>query len=130
MRIFCFVVTIQDVHNRKPFVSVTRIDQQVVNRATMPRSLRLLYEQANPAPALHLLDPYRFVLMIFLMNNHFFLFSSDDGRDSLKFYTDPSFFFNLWMQSMIQLPANHNGHRSGKHERHRSPVKFIHQKTN
>jgi hypothetical protein len=52
---------------------------------------------------------------------------SDDGRDSLKFYTDPSFFFNLWMQSMIQMPANHNGHRSGKHERHRSPVKSIHQ---
>jgi len=52
-------------------------------------------------------------------------FSSDDGRDSMKFYTDPSFFFNLWMQSMIQFPQNHNGHRSSKHERHRSPVKFI-----
>jgi hypothetical protein len=54
-------VTIQDVNNRKPFVSVTRIDQQVVNRATMPQSLRLLYEQAERAPALHLLNPYRFV---------------------------------------------------------------------
>ncbi|CAF1262310.1 unnamed protein product, partial [Rotaria sordida] len=52
-------VTIQDVNNRKPFVSITRIDQQVVNRATMPQSLRLLYEQAQPAPALHLLNPYR-----------------------------------------------------------------------
>ncbi|CAF1118877.1 unnamed protein product [Adineta ricciae] len=97
-------VTIQDVNNRKPFVSVTRIDQQVVNRATMPQSLRLLYEQAEPAPALHLLNPYR-----------------DDGRDSTKFYTDPSFFFNLWMQSMIQLPQNNHHHRSGKHERNRSP---------
>ncbi len=54
-------MTIQDVNNRKPFVSVTRIDQQVVNRATMPQSLRLLYEQAERAPALHLLNPYRFV---------------------------------------------------------------------
>ncbi len=53
-------MTIQDVNNRKPFVSVTRVDQQVVNRATMPQSLRLLYEQAEPAPALHLLNPYRF----------------------------------------------------------------------
>jgi WAS family protein 3 len=96
-------VTIQDVNNRKPFVSVTRVDQQVVNRATMPQSLRLLYEQAQPAPALHLLTPYR-----------------DDGRDSIKFYTDPSFFFNLWMQSMIQFPQNHHAHRSGKHERYRS----------
>ena len=58
-------MTIQDVYNRKPFVSVTRIDQQVVNRATMPRSLLLLYEQAEPAPALQLLDPYRFVLSIY-----------------------------------------------------------------
>jgi hypothetical protein len=57
-------VTIQDVNNRKPFVSVTRVDQQVVNRATMPQSLRLLYEQAEPAPALHLLNPYRLVFEI------------------------------------------------------------------
>lgn len=47
----------------------------------------------------------------------------DDGRDSVKFYTDPSFFFNLWMQSMMQFPQSHNGHRSGKHERGRSPVR-------
>jgi hypothetical protein len=60
-----FIVTIQDVHNRKPFVSVTRIDQQVVNRATMPRSLCLLYEKAEPAPALHLLNPYRLVFIFF-----------------------------------------------------------------
>ncbi|CAF0999153.1 unnamed protein product [Adineta steineri] len=108
-------VTIQDVNNRKPFVSVTRIDQQVVNRATMPQSLRFLYEQAEPAPALHLLNPYR-----------------DDGRDSMKFYTDPSFFFNLWMQSMIQFPQNqHHAHRSGKHERCRSPKgsKLHHQES-
>ncbi len=41
----------------------------------------------------------------------------------MKFYTDPSFFFNLWMQSMIQFPQNHHANRSGKHERFRSPVK-------
>jgi hypothetical protein len=60
-------VTIQDVNNRKPFASVTRVDQQIVNRATMPKSLHLLYEKAEPAPALHLLNPYRFVLIFFLM---------------------------------------------------------------
>ncbi|CAF4026837.1 unnamed protein product, partial [Rotaria sordida] len=105
-------VTIQEVSNRKPFVSVNRIDQQVVNRATIPKSLRLLYEQAEPAPALHLLNPYR-----------------DDGRDSMKFYTDPSFFFNLWMQSMIHFPQIHNGHRSGKHERGRSPKDYQQQES-
>ncbi|CAF4588670.1 unnamed protein product, partial [Rotaria sp. Silwood2] len=53
-------VIIQDVNNRKPFVSVTRIDQQVVNRAIM---LESLYEQAEPEPALHLLNPYRLVFL-------------------------------------------------------------------
>jgi hypothetical protein len=52
------VVIFQDVNNRKPFVSVTCIDQQGVNRLTMPQSLRLIYEQAEPAPAFHLLNPY------------------------------------------------------------------------
>jgi hypothetical protein len=41
----------------------------------------------------------------------------------MKFYTDPSFFFNLWMQSMIQFAPNHPSHRSGKQDRMRSPVK-------
>ncbi len=67
-------MTIQDVNNRKPFVSVTRIDQQVVNRATMPQSLRLLYEQAEPAPALHLLNPYRLVSKFFNSNQYIFDF--------------------------------------------------------
>ena len=62
--LFFVLVSIQDVHNRKPFVSVTRIDQQVVNRATMPQSLRVLYQQAEPAPALHLLNPYRLVFFV------------------------------------------------------------------
>jgi hypothetical protein len=44
----------------------------------------------------------------------------------MKFYTDPSFFFNLWMQSMIQFPSNHNGHRSGKHERYRHQQQKLH----
>ncbi|CAF0853449.1 unnamed protein product [Didymodactylos carnosus] len=94
-------VTIEDVNNRKPFVSVTRIDQQIVNRSTMPKSLRMLYDKAEPAPALHLLNPFR-----------------DDGRDCMKFYTDPSFFFNLWMQSMMQFPQNT---RPQRQERFRSP---------
>lgn len=69
------LVSIQDVHNRKPFASVTRIDQQVVNRATMPQSLRLLYQQAEPAPALHLLNPYRLVLSFECSSLIYFLFA-------------------------------------------------------
>jgi WAS family protein len=26
----------------------------------------------------------------------------DDGRDGLKFYTDPSYFFDLWRQEMLK----------------------------
>jgi WAS family protein 3 len=77
---FCsLLVTIQDVNNRKPFVSVTRIDQQVVNRATMPQSLRLLYDQAEPAPALHLLNPYRFACRYINTDDYCFLFAEMMG---------------------------------------------------
>lgn len=30
------------------------------------------------------------------------LFTRDDGKDGLKFYTDPSYFFNLWREEMTQ----------------------------
>ncbi len=74
----------------------------------------------------HLLFIYWILIGLYLKKKSqeiFFCFvCRDDGRDSMKFYTDPSFFFNLWMQSMIQFPQNHHAHRSSKHERFRSPV--------
>lgn len=27
---------------------------------------------------------------------------SDDGKDGLKFYTDPNYFFDLWRQEMLK----------------------------
>ena len=30
------------------------------------------------------------------------LFYSDDGKEALKFYTDPSYFFDLWKEKMLQ----------------------------
>lgn len=38
--------------------------------------------------------------MEFLMEN--FVTLRDDGKDGLKFYTDPSYFFNLWREEMTQ----------------------------
>lgn len=29
-------------------------------------------------------------------------FSRDDGKEALKFYTDPSYFFDLWKEKMLQ----------------------------
>lgn len=30
------------------------------------------------------------------------MFSRDDGKDGLKFYTDPNYFFDLWSQEMLK----------------------------
>jgi len=30
----------------------------------------------------------------------------DDKKDGLKFYTDPSYFFNLWKEKMLQATEN------------------------
>lgn len=35
------------------------------------------------------------------LSNHFVNFR-DDKKDGLKFYTDPSYFFNLWKEKMLQ----------------------------
>lgn len=29
-------------------------------------------------------------------------YSRDDGKEALKFYTDPSYFFDLWKEKMLQ----------------------------
>jgi hypothetical protein len=31
-----------------------------------------------------------------------FAFFRDDGKDGLKFYTDPDYFFDLWRQEMLK----------------------------
>jgi hypothetical protein len=33
--------------------------------------------------------------------NEYFIFR-DDGKDGLKFYTDPNYFFDLWSQEMLK----------------------------
>ena len=52
-------VSVEDAKNKKQFKSSVKLDQQVVSRRTMPDSIRLLYEQADPPPALDKLNPYR-----------------------------------------------------------------------
>ena len=32
----------------------------------------------------------------------FFKFCRDDGKECLKFYTNPSYFFDLWREKMLQ----------------------------
>ncbi|KAK7027293.1 Wiskott-Aldrich syndrome protein member 1 [Halocaridina rubra] len=79
------VVSLQDIHMRKAFKSSALFDQQVVSRDTVPAPMLETYQCCEQPPPLHQLNPYR-----------------EDGKDGLKFYTDPSYFFNLWREEMTQ----------------------------
>lgn len=78
-------VTLDDCQTKKQFKNIIKIDQQVVSRKTMPDAMRIMYENADPPPALDQLNSYR-----------------DDGKDCMKFYTDPGFFFNIWCNELIK----------------------------
>ena len=79
-------VSIHDIHLKKPFKSNTAYDQQVMNRSTIPQSLLDQYKCCDKPPPLSKLNQYR-----------------DDNKDGLKFYTDPTYFFELWRQEMLQI---------------------------
>ncbi|GFY63093.1 wiskott-Aldrich syndrome protein family member 3 [Trichonephila inaurata madagascariensis] len=78
-------VSLQDIHLRKAFKSAVVYDQQVVSRASMPAAMVEIYKRCGKPPPLDKLNPYR-----------------EDGRDGLKFYTDPNYFFDLWRQEMLK----------------------------
>lgn len=78
-------VTLQEIQLRKAFRSSQSFDQQVVSRETMPKSMLEQYLACDKPPPLDKLNPYR-----------------EDGKDGLKFYTDPNYFFDLWRTEMIQ----------------------------
>lgn len=58
-------------------------DSQVTSRSTIPDAMLEVYENSEPVPNLNSLNKFR-----------------DDGKMSLKFYTDPSYFFELWKEKM------------------------------
>ncbi|KAL7304107.1 wiskott-Aldrich syndrome protein family member 3 isoform X3 [Trichogramma pretiosum] len=78
-------VSLQDIHMRKAFKSSVVFDQQVVSRDTMPTAMMETYHQCDTPPPLDKLNVYR-----------------EDGKDGLKFYTDPNYFFDLWSQEMLK----------------------------
>ncbi|KAL3882405.1 hypothetical protein ACJMK2_028748 [Sinanodonta woodiana] len=77
------VVSLQDIHMRKPYKSSIMHDQQVVSRTTIPRAILEMYGSCEKPPALDKLNIYR-----------------EDGKDCMKFYTDPGYFFALWYQDI------------------------------
>ncbi|XP_048866491.1 wiskott-Aldrich syndrome protein family member 3b [Brienomyrus brachyistius] len=78
-------VSLQDINMKKAFKSSTIQDQQVVSKGSIPIPVVEMYSFSDKPPPLSILSPYR-----------------DDCRDSLKFYTDPSYFFDLWKEKMLQ----------------------------
>lgn len=51
----------------------------------MPTAMLETYKQCDKPPPLDKLNCYR-----------------EDGKDGLKFYTDPNYFFDLWRQEMLK----------------------------
>lgn len=56
-------VSLEDCHSKKQFKNVIKIEQQVVNRKTMPDAMRLMYENADPPPELNILNEYRLLMI-------------------------------------------------------------------
>ncbi|KAF7266649.1 hypothetical protein GWI33_020143 [Rhynchophorus ferrugineus] len=94
-------VSLQDIHMRKAFKSATVFDQQVFSRATMPTAMLETYNSCDRPPPLDKLNCYR-----------------DDGKDGLKFYTDPNYFFELWRAEMLN-DTERVMHDKGKNRGHR-----------
>lgn len=62
-----FVVSLQDIHLRKPYKSSNQHDQQVVSRATIPKSTQQSYIECTRPPALEKLNQFRWVYIIALL---------------------------------------------------------------
>ncbi|CAB1435465.1 unnamed protein product [Pleuronectes platessa] len=78
-------LSLQDITMRKAFRSSTIQDQQLFDRTSLPIPLQETFETCERPPPLNILSSYR-----------------DDGKEGLKFYTNPSYFFDLWREKMLQ----------------------------
>ncbi|XP_051520293.1 actin-binding protein WASF2-like [Myxocyprinus asiaticus] len=78
-------VSLQAITSRKAFHSNFIQDQQLFIRESLPLPIHETYLTCNEPPPLNNLSIYR-----------------EDGKEALKFYTDPSYFFDLWKEKMLQ----------------------------
>ena len=76
-------VNISDMAMYKTYRSSHLYDQQVLSRDSLPAALADVYDKCAKPPNLAAFDEFR-----------------DDGKASLKFYTDPGYFFELWSEDM------------------------------
>eukprot|EP00112_Aurelia_sp_Birch-Aquarium-sp1_P021558 Seg584.1 transcript_id=Seg584.1/GoldUCD/mRNA.D3Y31 product="Wiskott-Aldrich syndrome protein family member 2" protein_id=Seg584.1/GoldUCD/D3Y31 len=76
-------ISLQSINMQKAFKMTIHCDSQVTARSTIPDAMQEVYENSEPVPELDSLNEFR-----------------SDGKSSLKFYTDPNYFFELWMEKM------------------------------
>lgn len=76
-------ISLQDINLRKAFRSTIVTEQQVLASSTLPSAMKERYSGCDKPPRLQDMNPYR-----------------DDKKDALKFYTDPTYFFELWCEEM------------------------------
>lgn len=104
-------VSLQDINMRKAFKSSTMQDQQVVSKGSTSNPVLEMYNKSDKPPPLNILSQYR-----------------DDKKDGLKFYTDPSYFFDLWKEKMLQdTEDKRKEKRRQKRERHKLNSNRNHQ---
>uniref|UniRef100_H2V246 Wiskott-Aldrich syndrome protein family member n=1 Tax=Takifugu rubripes TaxID=31033 RepID=H2V246_TAKRU len=78
-------VSLQDINMRKAFKSSTVQDQQVLSTDSASNSVAELYNSCDRPPPLSTLTAYR-----------------QDSTDAMRFYSDPSYFFELWKEKMLR----------------------------
>ncbi|XP_075958538.1 actin-binding protein WASF3-like [Anarhichas minor] len=95
-------VSLQDINLRKAFKSSTVQDQQVLSKGSTPNSVAEMYNSSDRPPPLSDLTAYR-----------------EDSTDAMKFYSDPSYFFDLWREKMLQDTEDKRKERRRQREQKR-----------
>uniref|UniRef100_A0A3B4Z4L5 Wiskott-Aldrich syndrome protein family member n=1 Tax=Stegastes partitus TaxID=144197 RepID=A0A3B4Z4L5_9TELE len=95
-------VSLQDINMRKAFKSSVVQDQQVLSKGSTPNSVADMYNSSNRPPPLSTLTAYR-----------------EDSTDAMKFYSDPSYFFDLWKEKMLQDTEDKRKERRRQREQKR-----------
>ncbi|KAM7397934.1 hypothetical protein PAMA_006008 [Pampus argenteus] len=95
-------VSLQDINMRKAFKSSTIQDQQVLSKGSTPNSVSEMYSSSDRPPPLSTLTAYR-----------------EDSTDAMKYYSDPSYFFDLWKEKMLQDTEDKRKERRKQREQKR-----------
>ncbi|XP_061659700.1 actin-binding protein WASF3-like [Syngnathoides biaculeatus] len=95
-------VSLQAINLRKAFQSSNIQDQQVLSKGSTPNSVTSMYDSSDRPPPLSDLTAYR-----------------EDGTEAMRFYSDPSYFFDLWKEKMLQDTEDKRKERRRQREQKR-----------